>query len=454
MRIWKLSYSPLVLPIIFFAALILIGSVLLHGAENDSAKPLSWTDAVFTSTSAACVTGLVAVDTGTGFTLFGQIVILLLIQIGGLGIMTFASLALYLWRQKVSFTDRIAVGQSLRHDPSFHLGKFLTRLAAWTFIIEFLGAALLFMQAPDLFSPFSALFHAVSAFCNAGFSLFANSLVNWQGDWRVNMLFMVLIFLGGIGFSVLVELQTYFAKLLRPGRNIPGAKLSWHSKTVLQTSLYLILFGWATIYLAEFVGYHRMMIADDAVLTALFQSVTCRTAGFNTMDIARMTNVSLVIMLFLMFIGGAPGSCAGGLKVTTFRVLTAVIGSQLSGRRQASIGRFGISDDIIRKALLLFVLAGVIIFVSSLLLDVTEGGDLPHQQVRGQFLEILFETVSAFSTVGLSTGLTAKLTTAGKWILIILMFIGRLGPLLFAAAIQSWQKTQFYSLPEANLMIG
>ncbi len=454
MRIKKFPYSPLVLPIIFFGVLIIIGSALLFSAESDSVEPLSWTDAFFTATSATCVTGLVVVDTGAYFTYFGQIIILFLIQIGGLGIMTFASLAFYLWRKRVSFTDRIAVGQSLLHDPAFHLGKFLIRLVAWTFLIEFFGAAFLFIQAPHIFSPFSALFHAVSAFCNAGFSLFPNSLMDWQGDWSVNLVFIMLIFLGGIGFSVLVELQTHCAKLIKPIRNKLREKLSWHSKTVLQTSIFIIIFGWVAIYLAEFVGYHRIMVADDAILTSLFQSVTCRTAGFNTLDIAKMTNVSLVIMLFLMFIGGAPGSCAGGIKVTTFRVLVSVITSQLSGKRQASIGQFGISEEIIRKALLLFICAGGIIFIASLLLNITEGGDLPHYQVRGQFLEILFETVSAFSTVGLSTGLTAKLTAAGKWILIVLMFVGRLGPLLFVAAVQSGQKTQYYTLPEENLIIG
>ena len=454
MRIKQHSYSPLVLPIIFFGACIIAGAVLLFGAESASVKPLSWTDAFFTATSATCVTGLAVVDTGTTFTRFGQIIILFLIQIGGLGIMTFASLAFYLWRQRVSFTDRIAVGQSLLHDPSFHLGKFLVRLAIWTLLIELIGAALLFVQAPNKFTPFSALFHAVSAFCNAGFSLFANSLVEWQGDWSINIVFIILIFLGGIGFSVIVELQMYFSHLIKPTESKLNRKLSWHSKTVLQTSIYIVVFGWVAIYLAEFVGYHRSMVADDAFLTALFQSITCRTAGFNTLDIGNMTNVSLVIMLFLMFIGGAPGSCAGGLKVTTFRVLLSVIISQLRGKGQASIGQFGISEEIIRKALLLFVFAGVIVFFSSLLLDITEGGNLPHDQVRGQFLEIVFETVSAFSTVGLSTGLTAKLTITGKWIIMVLMFVGRLGPLLFVAALQSFQKKQYYVLPEENLIIG
>ena len=251
----------------------------------------------------------------------------------------------------VVVTDRIAVGQSLLHDPTFHIGRFMTRLAVWTFVIELLGAVLLFAQAPNKFSPFSALFHAVSAFCNAGFSLFANSLVGWKGDWRINIVFMILIFLGGIGFSVVVELQVFCAHLIKPVQNNLGNKLSWHSKTVLKTSILLIVLGWVTIYVAEFVGYSRIMTAGDAVLASLFQSVTCRTAGFNTLDIEKMTNVSLVIMLFLMFIGGAPGSCAGGIKVTTFRVLLSVIISQLRGKSQASIGQYGISDEFVQDNL-------------------------------------------------------------------------------------------------------
>ncbi len=450
MKIRKFSYTPLSLPIIFFSALILIGGALLHSTESESGDPLSWTDALFTATSATCVTGLVVVDTGTDFTRFGQVIILILIQIGGLGIMTFASLVFYLWRQRISLTDRVAVGQSLRHDPTFHLGKFLTRIVAWTFIIEFIGAAFLFIKAPNIFSPFSALFHSISAFCNAGFSLFTNNIVDLKGDWGVNIAFIVLIILGGIGFSVIVELQTLCTNIIKPTRN----KLSWHSKTVIRTSLYLIFFGWIAIYLAEFVGYHRVMAADEAILTSLFQSITCRTAGFNTLEISTMTNVSLVIMLFLMFIGGAPGSCAGGIKVTTFSVLIAVIVSQLRGKNQASIGKFGISEETIKKALVLVVFSVGIIFISSLILDITEGGDLPHDQVRGQFIEIVFETVSAFSTVGLSAGLTAKLTIAGKWILIFLMFVGRIGPLIFVAVLQGWQEPSVYSMPEENMMIG
>ena len=197
-----------------------------------------------------------------------------------------------------------------------------------------------------------------------------------------------------------------------------------------------------------------MMVLDDALLTALFQSVTSRTAGFNTLDIAQMTNISLVIILFLMFIGGAPGSCAGGIKVTAFRVMAAAIWSQLTGKKQAVIGKFAVSEATVTKAMVLFVIAILIIFLAVFLLDFTEGGNKPHYQVRGQFLEILFESVSAFCTVGLSTGLTSTLSTAGKWIIICLMFIGRLGPFVLINALQSVQETQYYELPEENMMIG
>lgn len=442
------------LPIVFFAVVILLGAVLLHGSEKNRVDSLSWTDSIFTATSAACVTGLVVVDTGSYFTTFGKTIILLLMQLGGLGILTFASLSVYLWRRHVSITDRVAVGQSLLHDTSFNLGKFLIHLAIWAFAVELVGALLLYLRAPDAFSPFSAVFHSVSAFCNAGFSLFSNSLMEWKGDWNVNLIFIGLIFFGGIGFSVIVELQSYTYRWFKTGPRRPGNHLSWYARVVLQTSLVLVIIGWIAIYLSEFVGYNRMMALDDAILSALFQSVTCRTAGFNTLEISQMTNVSLVIMLFLMFVGGAPGSCAGGVKVTTMRVLTALTFSQFRGRNQVVIKKAAVSEDAVKKALVLFLLAASIIFIAVFLLDFTEGGNKPHAQVRGQFLEIVFESVSAFGTVGLSTGLTPKLSTAGRWIIICLMFIGRLGPLIFIAVLQRFQKTAYYRFPEEHPMIG
>lgn len=368
--------------------------------------------------------------------------------------MTFTSLSIYLWRRRTTITDRIAVGQVLLHDTRFNLGKFLIEIASWTFIIEAIGAVLLYLKAPTVFSPFSAIFHSVSAFCNAGFSLFAGNLMAWKGDWAINLTFIVLIFIGGIGFSVFVEFKNFVLHILRLRQPRQGKGVSWFAKVVLRTSLFLIAIGWIAFYLSEFVGYNRMLVLDDAILTALFQSVTSRTAGFNTLDIGQMTNVTLVILLFLMFIGGAPGSCAGGIKVTTFRVLAAAIWSQLKGKKQTVIGKFAIDEAAVRKAMVLFVLAVIIISFAVFLLDFTEGGDKPHYQVRGQFLEILFESVSAFCTVGLSTGLTSTLSTAGKWVIIFLMFIGRLGPFVLIGALQNFQQAQYYKLPEENIMIG
>lgn len=454
MKTFKSINTPIIFPIIFFTLIIFFGSVLLHFCEKSKIASLSWTDSIFTATSAACVTGLAVVDTGSYFTIFGKSIILCLMQIGGLGIMTFTSLSIYLWRRKTTITDRIAVGQTLLHDPRFNLGKFLIEIVSWAFIIEAIGAALLYILAPTAFSPFSAIFHSVSAFCNAGFSLFTDSLTGWKGEWRINIVFITLIFVGGIGFSVFIEFKNALLQALKLAGPRSSNRISWYAQLVFRTSLFLILFGWITIYFSEFVGYNKMMVLDDAILTALFQSVSARTAGFNTLNIGQMTNVSLVLLLFLMFIGGAPGSCAGGIKVTTFRTLAAAIWSQLKGKKQAVIGRFAVNETAVKKAMVLFVLSILIIFIAVFLLDFTEGGTKPHYQVRGQFLEILFESVSAFCTVGLSTGLTSTLSNPGKWIIIFLMFIGRLGPFVLINALQSLQDVQLYELPEENVMIG
>lgn len=454
MNILKKKNAPILFPIIFFVCLIFLGSIILHFSEKGNVSDLSWTDSIFTSTSAVCVTGLVVVDTGSYFSLLGKTVVLCLMQIGGLGIMTFTSLSIYLWRRRTSITDRIVIGQSLAYDTSFNLGKFLVEIVCWTFFIELSGAVLLYLFAPEAFTPFSALFHSVSAFCNAGFSLFSNSLIDFKGAWGINLIFIFLIFTGGIGFSVFIEFKNKIIKNSWKSSFEYRKRISWYARIVMQTSLFLLIFGGLMIYISEYIGYNRMGHTEGAVLTSFFQSVTARTAGFNTLDIGNLTNVSLVILLFLMFVGGAPGSCAGGIKITTFRVLIATIWSQLRGRRQVIIGKFAVDQTDVKKTMVLFLLAISIIFTAVFLLDFTEGGDLPHHQVRGQFLEILFEAVSAFCTVGLSTGLTSTLSEAGKWIIISLMFIGRLGPFVLITALQSIQEDHLYRLPEEKIMIG
>lgn len=447
----RILMSPFWLPIIFFGLAIALGTVLLRLPVSLQGPSLGWMDALFTATSATCVTGLVVVDTGAHFSRFGHGVILSLIQLGGLGIMTYTGLIFYLWRRRVSLTDRIAVGRSLLHDPSFDLGRFLIQIVMWTSITEVCGALLIWMQAPSM-NWFGALFHSVSAFCNAGFALQADSLMAYRSHWGLNLVFMLLIILGGLGFGVLMEIKQSVGSVLRGKAS--AARISWYAAVVLRTTLFLIVIGWAAIYLFEFVGYHRSLGLSEALVSSLFQSVTSRTAGFNTVDMGYLTNSSLIVIIMLMFIGGSAGSCAGGIKVSTFRTLVAFIQAQFTGRRQVVTGRFALDSDTVNRALLLFVYAILIILAAVFVLNLTEGGDMPHPATRGLFLEIVFEVVSAFATVGLSTGLTPNLSMTGKLVIVLVMFVGRLGPILFVSAVQSLQVERRYGLPEEAMLIG
>lgn len=445
--------TPFWMPILFFAVAILIGAILLHLNMAHQGQDLSWLDALFTATSAMCVTGLVVVDTGTYFSHVGQGVILALIQLGGLGIMTYTSLVLYLLGRRVSLSDRIAVGQSLLHDPKFSLRRFVVSVAFITLIIEGAGAGLLYVLDPIGFNPYSAVFHSISAYCNAGFSLYADSLSAWRDNIGVNLVFMILIVLGGLGFHVLYESGALATNLFSRS-NRPRYKLSWHSRVVLQTTFVLILGGTVAIFVAELAGGESFGDWSQELLAALFQSVTCRTAGFNTVEIAHMTNVSLVVMLFLMLVGGSPGSCAGGIKTTTIRAIWAFIVAQFRGREQVRMGRFALTPASLNRAFTLLVFAGFIVAGATLVLNITEGGDIPHIQARGKFLESLFEVISAYGTVGLSTGMTGSLTPVGKCVIIVLMFVGRLGPMWLLSALQSWHVEQRYRMPEKQLPMG
>ncbi len=443
---------PISLPVLYFLITILMGAcVLCAHLSCAPSNRVSFIDALFISTSAVCVTGLSVVDIGTTFNTTGQIVIMVLIQLGGLGIMTFTTLALYLLNKRVSLMDRLAVGQTILHNPAFHIGEFLWKIVKITFLIELCGAVCLFVFTHGRFTIFSSLFHAVSAFCNAGFSLFSSNLLDFRGNIAVNLIIAVLIILGGIGFGVLIECQTYLAQIrYRQNRY----RLSWQTRLILNTTLALIAIGTIYIYLSEFVFYGHGMPLKQALLSSFFQSVTCRTAGFNTLDIQTMTNTSLTFMIFLMFVGGAPGSCAGGIKITTFRVLSSFVLSQFKGTEQVVLNKYAIDRETINKAISLLFFAILIIFFATVILDFSEGGDVSHMVARGRFLEILFEVVSAFGTVGLSLGLTAHLTALGKMVIIVLMFIGRLGPLLLIAMVQVVREKVFYRRPEENLPIG
>jgi len=440
--------SPAFLPVYFFAVTILLGGVLLHLSAAQNGTHISMIDAMFTSVSATCVTGLVVVDTGSTFSFFGQGVIAVLIHVGGLGVMTYTSLVFYLWRRRVTLTDRIAVGQSLLSDPAFKLGRFLIRVFVVCLGIEAVGAVALYLFTGGAMGWFGALFHSVSAFCNAGFSLYPDNLMGFSGNLPVCLVFMTLIFLGGIGFYVLVELPGFFRSVL--GRRSGGPKLSWQSSLVIRTSLWLILLGWLVFFFIE----ARQDGLYTAMLQSLFQSVTARTAGFNTMDIGIMTDTSLFILILLMVVGGSPGSCAGGIKTTTLRVLLGFGISQVKGREQVVVEGSGVDASTVNKAMTLTISAFVLIMASVFVLTVTEGANVPHQMVRGKFIELFFEAASAFGTVGLSTGLTPRLSVPGKLIIMMLMFVGRLGPIVFLTMMQTWQTREHFRRAERNMLIG
>jgi len=368
--------------------------------------------------------------------------------------MTITSLAMYLITQRITLTDKIAVGQGLLQDPSFHLGRFLLGLVCCVTIIETVGALLLLWLTAGKMTLFSAFFHSISAFCNAGFALYPDSLSYWITDLPVNLVFMALIITGGIGFFVLIDIGKYFMAKIGKADNKKRPKLTWYSQTVLKTSLGLIIGGAAILFFSEVVVQSHPMPAGKALIPSFFQSVSCRTAGFNTVEISSLTNGTLLLMIFLMFIGAAPGSCGGGIKVTTFRALVAFAWAELRGKEQTVIGPIAVDRKSVRKALSLFFFSAVIISIGTLCLSITETGHIPHNQTRGKFLEITFEVVSAFGTAGITTGLTSTLSAAGKVVLIGLMFIGRLGPLLFLGVLHKLQSQDFISRPEKELLIG
>ncbi|GAB7080236.1 TrkH family potassium uptake protein [Megalodesulfovibrio paquesii] len=451
--------SPLILPILSFAAAIVVGGVILSSPLSENGGDVSLLDGMFTATSAVCVTGLAVVDTGTAFSRFGHMALLALIQAGGLGIMTFASLAFYLWRHKISMTDRIAVGQSLLHDQGFHLGRFLITLFAGVFLIEGLGALALHLADPVGFPAFGAVFHSISAFCNAGFGLYANSLMPWRDNLAVNTVIMVLIILGGLGFSTLTELGAWVARRVHYRRMALQPRLSFHSRVVMRMTAWLIFGGAAMILFLEKMTDIRIgaLSTEHLVLASLFQSVTCRTAGFNTVDIAGLSSITLLFMMFLMFVGGSPGSTAGGIKTTTFRVLLGFIGSQLRRREQTVVGNRAVDADSLNKAITLTIVSSLAVMTAVMLLCLTEAA-VPGASAAGagreRFLDLAFEAFSAFATVGLSTGVTPTLSPAGKLVIMLLMFTGRLGPIVFLSAMQSWQRSPRYRWAEERCMIG
>ncbi|AHF06340.1 TrkH family potassium uptake protein [Desulfitobacterium metallireducens] len=444
-RFFKNLTPPRVL-VIGFAIVILLGALILTlPVATVDGQGLKFLNALFTATSAVCVTGLIVVDTGTTFTLFGQLVILSLIQIGGLGFMTFATFFAIILGRKVTLKERLLLQEALNQvslEGVVRLAKYVLQV---TFAIEAAGALILAVRWSFDMSWTKAIyygiFHAVSSFNNAGFDLFGeySSITRYVGDPIVNITIMLLIIFGGLGFTVLSDLYMH-----------KGKKMMLHTKMVLSMTGILIFAGAILIFLIEFSNPKTLGSLDPMakILSSLFQSVTARTAGYNTLDMTGLRSTTLLIMIILMFIGASPGSTGGGIKTTTFASVSLYVFSLFRGESFVTFKERSIATDVIQKAVAVVIMALVLVLVVTGVLTLTEKAD---------FLTLLFETTSAFATVGLTVGLTPTLTNMGKLMIIFTMFAGRVGPLTLVFALshkRNGPQQKHIKYPEEKIMIG
>ena len=416
-----------------FLALILGGTVALRTLPGlYTGQPLGWVDALFTATSAVCVTGLIVVDTGTYFTGAGQALLLVLIQLGGLGLLTFTTLVILGLGRRLSLHHEGVVAGGTRLVPAVDFRRLQRHIVVFTLGIEAIAAVVLFLAWLPRFGAGEALwhavFHAVSAFCNAGFSTFSDSLVGFSHAPVTLVTVMGLVVVGGLGFLALEETAAWW----RSGRTL---RLSVHTRLVLAVTLTLLVTGWFLYGAFEWHITLEGMPAWAKATNALFMSVTARTAGFNTVDYAQTAEATSFLTIILMSIGGAPGSTAGGLKVTTVAVIGLLALSRLRGRAVVSLWHRTIPEETIQRAVGLFVFAFGLTTLAIFVYTVTEIGFRSHTATLGSFLSYMFETTSAFNTVGLSMGVTDELSPAGRLLTTGLMYVGRVGPLSFAAAI-------------------
>jgi len=442
----KAGGSPSAMVLIYgFAAIIALGTILLILPISSRAGELtSPVNALFTATSAVCVTGLVVVDTGTYWSSFGQGVLLVLFQVGGFGFMTGATILFLTMGHKIGLRERLLIGESVGMARPGGMVRLVRRMAIFTLLVEGVGAIILCIRFLTIGVPvetaiWKAVFHSVSAFNNCGMDIFGKfrSLIDYQGDPTVLLTTAVLIILGGIGYVVVDNILV--------SRSFK--RLSTDSKIVLVTTLSLLALGTIFILLAESSNPATLgtLPFPQRLLVAFFQSVTPRTAGFSAIDVGKMIVPSLFFTMFLMFVGGASGSTAGGIKVNTFGMLISAALSSIKGKEHpGAFGREFTAQNTYR-ALALIVLYLGIVGVVALVLSITE---------KFGFVNLLFETFSALGTVGLSTGITPELSVAGRLIITAAMFIGRLGPLIFISVLTERQRPTEYRYPKDVIRIG
>lgn len=432
-----------------------MGSVIAAGAvllalpiASATGESLGFSSAFFTATSAVCVTGLIVADTPSAFSAFGHAVILVLIQVGGLGYMSLSTAVALALRGRLSIGAQAGLQESLNLGSRRDLARFMLAVFKLTLAFEMAGAALLALRWWSEFGPLRAawfgLFHSVSAFNNAGFSLFPNSLMNWRGDLLVNLVVTALIISGGLGYLVLIEV----------GRYSRERRLSLHTRLVLVLTAALI--GGGTVVLFYVEGANPGTLGDapraEALLAAFFQSVTARTAGFNTVDVGALRPASLFLLLILMFVGGAPGGTAGGVKVSTFGVTVMALWATVRGLREPVVLWRRLPAELVARAFFISLIGFLALNCVAGVLLLTEGLEL---------LPTLFEATSAFGTVGLSTGipghpvsLTGGFSEPGRLLIAALMFAGRVGPLTLAVALAGRRFVPRVGYPEGRVLIG
>lgn len=437
----RFHLTPVRLTVLSFVALIMLGTMLLMLPVSTVAfEPISFIDALFTATSAVCVTGLVVQDTVTYFSGFGQVVILALIQLGGLGIMTLYAALPILFGRQITMMQRSTFYELFEAESYQDLKTVLLSIVKYTFAIEFVGTLILTLRFYFDFgnwwqAAYFGCFHAIAAFCNAGFSLFSNNLNNYVGDLTINLTVMGLIITGGLGFVVLNEM-----KHKRSWR-----KLSSHSKLTLFMTALLIFVPSFFVFHFEFLNAFKGLGMDEKVLASFFQVVQTRTAGFNTVDTSAMSQTTLYLFFILMFIGAGSGGTAGGVKVTTVGLMFLSLKSIVRGQGEIDCFKKRVPPTVVTKSIAIIVISFSVVTLAVLLLTLTEDAG---------FLDILFETLSAFGTVGLSMGLTAELTSLGKFLVSSVMFVGRIGSLSLVFLLNETFRRTAYRFPEGKFIVG
>lgn len=427
-----------------FAGTILLGTLLLMlPITHTNGQWLSFTDALFTATSAVCVTGLVVVDTGTFYNTFGQLIVLGLIQVGGLGIVTVASLFLVGLGRHIPYSQRTLLTESFNIDSTGGVIRLLLGVTRLTVSIEAIGALLLtLIWLDDLGwakAVYFGLFHAISAFCNAGFDLFGgfHSLTAFNSDIGVNLVISSLIILGGLGFPVLLDIGAHIRRR--------SEHLQLHSRVVIWTTVLLIVFGTIAFFISEHNGVLQPLSPLGKFLAAYFQAVTPRTAGYNTVDMGALNTGTVLLFVFLMFVGASPISTGGGIKTTTFASLLLTTWAVVRGDDEIRFGRRSVDKGTVLRGVALAVLAMLLVYTITTLMNIWE----PFAYER-----ILFEVTSAFGTVGLTTGITPFLSKASRYLIIFTMYVGRIGPLTFMLAVAERRRHSLARVPEGRIYVG